>query len=365
MEDLKKPDICIFHGGCDDGFGAAWAVWRRWPDVEFVPGIYGKDPVDVRGKNVWLVDFSYKRPVMEQMCRDAFAVTVIDHHKTAQADLGDLEQWAAMEGFGASVKVIFDMQQSGAVLTWKYCHGIPHNDPPPNMLALIQDRDLWRFAFGNRTKQFSAALRIYPQDFKVWDEISADTDKLITEGETVLRSHQSNISKFLDEVYFERLSGYDVPCVNVPYHYASDVAHELLAKFPDAPFTMTWFKRGDGLFQTSLRSEDHRIDVSEIAKKHGGGGHRNAAGYTSKKDEKLREALKPLSYVFRNLSDEIPDDAPVKITVTETLDDETVARFAEKGMPLTTNRAERVLSFDGVKASDFRRIRDALATGEE
>ena len=30
---MMKPDICIYHGGCDDGFGAAWAVWKRWPDA--------------------------------------------------------------------------------------------------------------------------------------------------------------------------------------------------------------------------------------------------------------------------------------------------------------------------------------------
>jgi hypothetical protein len=25
-----KPDICIYHGNCADGFGAAWAVRRRF-----------------------------------------------------------------------------------------------------------------------------------------------------------------------------------------------------------------------------------------------------------------------------------------------------------------------------------------------
>ena len=29
-----KPDICIYHGGCDDGFGAALAVHMRWGDAE-------------------------------------------------------------------------------------------------------------------------------------------------------------------------------------------------------------------------------------------------------------------------------------------------------------------------------------------
>lgn len=275
-----KPEICIYHGGCDDGFCAAWAVWRKWgDDVQFVPGVYGRDPVDVTGKDVLMVDFSYKRPIIEAMVRKAKSLTILDHHKTAQADLADLEAWAAVEGIDSSVKVVFDMNQSGARLAWDFCHTIPRNDPPPNIVSLIEDRDLWRFVYGDRTKQFSAALRTYPMDFKTWDEIAEDPNKLIEEGKIVLRSHQANIAKFVEEAFTERLSGYDVPCCNVPYHYASDVAHELLQKFPDAPFTMSWFKRGDGMFQASLRSEDGRVDVSEIAKKFGGGGHRNSAGF--------------------------------------------------------------------------------------
>ena len=275
-----KPDICIYHGGCDDGFGAAWAVWKRWPDVQFVPGVYGKEPPDVAGKKVLMVDFSYKRPVIEAMAKAAYSLTILDHHKTAQADLQDMEAWAAMEGIGASVKVIFDMAQSGATITWQYVTGADRKDTPcPTMLTYIEDRDLWRFAFGDKTRQFSAALRTYPMDFETWDKIAANPDSLIAEGKIVLRAHQANIQKFMADSYMERISGYTVPCCNVPYHYASDTAHELLQRFPDAPFAMSWFKRGDGMFQASLRSEDHRVDVSEIAKMHGGGGHRNAAGF--------------------------------------------------------------------------------------
>jgi len=287
-----KPDICIYHGGCDDGFGAAWSVWRKWPDVQFVPGVYGKlPPVETRGKNILMVDFSYKRDVLEKLPFNN--LVILDHHKTAEQEIrpwAGCSMKALREGAelicaqaatetGHPIAAHFDMNTSGAVMAWDFCFTIPHNDPPPNMLALIQDRDLWRFAFGDRTKEFSAALRTYPMDFAVWDAIAADPDKLIADGKIILRAHQFNVNKFCEEAFTERISGYDVPCVNVPYHYASDVAHELLQRNPEAPFAAAWFKRGDGLFQASLRSENHRVDVSEIAKKHGGGGHRNAAGF--------------------------------------------------------------------------------------
>ncbi|MGJ4888911.1 hypothetical protein ACQR1Y_11995 [Bradyrhizobium sp. HKCCYLRH3099] len=294
-----KPDLCIYHGSCDDGFGAAWAIWRRWGnEIAYVPGVYGKPLPDVEGKNVLFVDFSAKRAEIDAMAHVAKSIVIIDHHKTAEEDLapfkfmpGDEMDYAVraedipgllgLNAMSAWPPVIawFDVSRSGAVMAWDFAHRIPRNDAPPAMLALIQDRDLWRFSFGDRTRQFSAALRTYPMTFDVWDRIAADPDALVTQGSAILRSHNANIQKFIKDTYWDYVGGYLVPVVNVPYHYASDTAHALLAAFPEALFTACWFRRGDGRVQWSLRSEDGRMDVSEIAKRQGGGGHRNAAGF--------------------------------------------------------------------------------------
>lgn len=294
-----NPDICIYHGGCDDGFGAAWAIWKRWPTCQFVPGFYGKPLPDVTGKDVLFVDFSAKRPEIDRMANSARSVIIIDHHKTAEADLEPFrfdysDRWDGLTGMPEDISgclgklaelnrppvvALFDMQCSGAVMAWEFAHGIKRNDPPPTMLALVQDRDLWRFAYGDRTRQFSAALRTYPMDFDVWNGIARDPDALIAEGAIVLRAHQTNVRKLVAEAYIGEVGGFSVPIVNAPYHYASDVAHALLQDYPDAPFTACWFRRSDGKNQWSLRSEDDRRDVSEVAKANGGGGHRNAAGF--------------------------------------------------------------------------------------
>lgn len=283
-----KPDICIYHGNCDDGFTAAWAVWKRWPDCGFVAGIYGRDPPDVAGKRVLMVDFSYQRAVLERMSAVAKDITILDHHKTAQTDLEifsilnpvdfeTIDQVLAgtQPGIG-NIRAEFDMQRSGAMMAWQFCFP---GAIVPRFVSLVQDRDLWRYEFGDDTKRFSAALRTYQMDFTTWDGLIAKTYDLIKDGEAVLRGHNINITKFIAETYFDDIGGHKVPVVNVPYHYASDTAQELLAKFPDAPFAACWFRRGDGMIQYSLRSENSRVDVSEIAQSFGGGGHRNAAGF--------------------------------------------------------------------------------------
>lgn len=285
---MWKPDLCIYHGGCDDGFTAAWAVWKEWPHIEFVPGIYGKEPPNCAGKHVLMVDFSYKRPVLEAMGAVARTITILDHHKTAQADLETFAIFnpvnaeniddilgATQPGLG-NIRAEFDMDRSGAMMTWQF---IFPDSLIPEFIKLIQDRDLWKFKYGDRTKMFSAALRTYAMDFKTWDGLMTKVPELVNAGETVLRAHNANIAKFLADAYIDVIDGMTVPIVNVPYHYASDTAHALLQKYPEAPFTACWFRRGDGMVQYSLRSEDRRVDVSEVAKKFGGGGHRNAAGY--------------------------------------------------------------------------------------
>ena len=285
---MWEPDLCVFHGNCDDGFGAAWAIWKRWPDVEFVPGVYGKPLPDVKGRNVLFVDFSAPYDVMVKASFEALSLVVIDHHKTAQEALSRLPPFkGTMESLEQcfainwtqntpAVAAWFDMEQSGAAMAWKFAH---EPQTLPEMIRLIEDRDLWRFKYGERTKRFSAALRTYPMDFETWDWIAGNVGQLEKEGEVVLRAHRANIEKFMKDAYEDEVAGHIVPIVNVPYHYASDTAHALLEKYPKAPFTACWFRRGDGMIQWSLRSEDHRLDVSEIAKQLGGGGHRNAAGF--------------------------------------------------------------------------------------
>ena len=287
-----KPDLCIYHGNCDDGFGAAWAIWRHWPDCEFVAGFYGKPLPDVAGRNVLFVDFSAPIEWIWEHSFKSRSMVIIDHHKTAQADLERLPPFdGTMAGLDVAFKINwtqntpevaawFDMDQSGATMAWQFAHGTNRQDDPcPNMLSLIEDRDLWRFAYGDRTRHFSAALRTYPMDFETWDRIAENPDALIAEGEIVLRAHRANITKLMSEAYMANVGGFTVPVVNAPYHYASDTAHELLAAYPDAPFAACWFRRADGHVQWSLRSEDDREDVSAVVKSLGGGGHRNAAGF--------------------------------------------------------------------------------------
>jgi len=292
---LYNPDICFYHGDCLDGFTAAWAIWKTWRRCEFRQGHYGKslDLEGLTGKNVLFVDFSASAIQLEAIASVAASVIVIEHHKTAEADLAAYRSDLLMEDVAVELKTralhgrspivaFFDMERSGASMAWEFANidcGRRAAKAVPNIVIYVEDRDLWRFRYGDRTRAIAAALQTYPMDFDTWTTLSRAHIELEQEGKAILRSNRANVAKILKDVYPHTIGEHTVPVVNSPYHYASDAGNELLKAFPEAPFSATWFRRSDGFIQWSLRSEEGRIDVSEIAKRFGGGGHRNAAGF--------------------------------------------------------------------------------------
>lgn len=268
---MNEKPICIYHDGCADGFAAAWAVRKFFAgEVDFHPGIYGEAPPEVAGREVILVDFSYKRDTMLPLIEHAKSVLIIDHHKTAEEDLRDLP---------AKALTVFDMHKSGAMLTWQ--HLFP-GKMAPILFDHIQDRDLWLFHLP-LTREIIAAAYSYPMTFEAWDELlRRPMLELEQEGRVIERKHRADVAALVKNASRRiNFGSVSVPVANVPWMYASDVGGEL-AK--GEPFAATYYDDADGR-RWSLRSTADGADVSAIAKALGGGGHRNAAGFRMTREE--------------------------------------------------------------------------------
>lgn len=276
---MSTKPLCIYHAFCADGFGAAWVVRRALgDDVEFHGASYGQEPPPVIGRDVIMVDFSYKRSVIDAMARDAQSIFIIDHHKTAAADLAgfDLPQvpdYYRDAGSPGSIRTIFDMDRSGAGITWDFFNpGVER----PALIDRLEDRDLWRFAFPD-TRAVQANVFSYPYDFEVWDRLmTTPLPTLCVEGEAIERKHHKDVAELVGASRRTMtIGGHKVPVANLPYTLTSDAGH-LMAE--GQPFAACYLDTPDGR-TFSLRSTDAGVDVSEIAKAYGGGGHRNAAGF--------------------------------------------------------------------------------------
>lgn len=264
--------LILYHKNCNDGLAAAVAV-RQWlldsgrmKGAKFQTVQYGDPaPADVSGLDVVIVDFSFSRETLLAMKAQASSLVVIDHHQTAQEALAGLDFCR------------FDMTKSGAVLAWEYFHS---GKPMPKLMEYVQDRDLWLWQMPF-SEEVSAALRGYKPFLDVWAQFLDDgaVARLVGEGAPVVAYQRRAMEIALhNEPAWVEIGGHLVPVLNAT-HLISELGNEMLKKYPMADFAALYFDTMDKRV-FSLRSEDSRVDVSEVAKGYGGGGHRNAAGFS-------------------------------------------------------------------------------------
>ena len=290
--------FCIYHGGCNDGFGSAFIVHMvHHGEVDFHFGVYGEDPPDCTDREVLLVDFSYKENVMRRIAEQARKVLVLDHHKSAEKELQPLID----EGL---IECVFDMSKSGVGLTWDWFANSFHKkafqpmiNDLPWLFAYIQDRDLWKKELPH-CDAVHAALSSYEQDFYTWSAITGrdGPEQLIEEGKAIQRYRRKTIDRLKETAIMLVIGGYQVPAVNCSLEFYSEVAGELAEYYA---FAACFTVHNHGV-TFSLRSRgDDAVDVSQIAAAYGGGGHAKAAGFrlnsTFIVDSFEDAGLKPLS----------------------------------------------------------------------
>lgn len=253
----------LYHSNCYDGFGAAYAAWKHFGDAaKYLPVSYGYPPPKMPDADrIYIVDFSYPAETLLALAEKSY-VTVIDHHKTAEENLKNVR--------APNLSVHFDMERSGALMSWQYFQ--PHAEVP-TLIKHLSDRDLWKFEMEG-SRDVHSALVSLPFDFEVWDKLDVETLKL--EGVACQRFQQSVVDKVVKTAWLGQVDSHQVPLVNTSFAW-SEVGEALLEKFPDAPFAASFTVFNDQVMW-SLRSKGE-FDVSAVAKKYGGGGHKNAAGF--------------------------------------------------------------------------------------
>lgn len=312
---MTKP-LCIYHGNCADGFTAAWAVWKRFGDTfEYHAGVYGQPAPDTTARDVVLVDFSYKREVMLQLAKRANGVLVLDHHKSAAEDLwpdggiiaafggegskyeGEPSWERFLENIGQDafegcpsgrIYTVFDMERSGAGIAWDFFH--PGTERP-RLVRYVEDRDLWRFQLHN-SRDINAYVFAHVYDFAAWDalanEVEQDPDGAHRAGAAIEKKHHKDVAELVGALRSEMvIGGHWVPVANLPYTLTSDAGHLMCKPYPSANlqgeivtpnFAACYWDTPKGRV-FSLRSVGE-FDVSAIAAGYGGGGHKNASGFT-------------------------------------------------------------------------------------
>ena len=275
----RKPLLLIYHAQCLDGFACLVIAsgCRAADEIQAWPARYGEDPPDVKGRDVLICDFSWPRDVLVRMHGEAKSLRVLDHHESAEKALGGLD-WCT-----------FDMERSGAALTWEHFHpGVE----PPEWVRLIEDGDLWRFRHGNLTRAWQARFLSLGWRVHAWrSELERDRESITDRGYACLDLIDAEVKALgllAREVRWplaRRGPAQPVVVANSGPLHRSFVLKEALDRFPDAVVAVAYWQDEKGRWEHSIRSRKDGPNVAEIAEQLGGGGHRHAAGWISREPE--------------------------------------------------------------------------------
>lgn len=285
-----KDKVLLYHKNCPDGYGSRWCFERKWgEEMSYIPVAHGSPlPEGLLDKDIWIADFAYPRDILLDLKEKNKSLTVIDHHKTAEEQLRDLDFCH------------FDMSHCGAVLSWYYCNGI--NKEPPILLKYIEDQDLWKWQMPF-AKEILAVIDSYDYSFRLWEELNArlmDDQKFsefLEEGSALLRQREKKIKEIIAKRHTLKVFGEDIPAVNSPV-YQSELAARV-AEDAGTKFGLAYWFDGDGYVFSIRCGTEKDFDVSAIAVKFGGGGHKAASGFKVKdledlnaKERKIRKVKK-------------------------------------------------------------------------
>jgi uncharacterized protein len=293
---------------CPDGIAAAYIAYRKMPfphSTDLIGCVYGEEPPNLENyRNIVIVDFSFDQATIKQWA-ETKSIVLLDHHKTALEMLGDVST------FSGRIYSEIDLTECGATLTWKYFNA---SKQVPVIFEYTKDRDLWNFeleqseeiheAIANlryKISDLARSIDIDPQPllFALFDSLVPLTqaeiiDKLAPLGVKLLAPKREKIANAAARYNFTCLpypppSFYedDIPVVECADDGSEDrLVSDICAKLyrnlcPDAAFVACITSDG----KWSLRSNKHGsdFDVSAIAQHYGGGGHKNAAGFTPTK----------------------------------------------------------------------------------
>lgn len=241
-------------------------------------GVYGEAPPKIkRGTHVYIADFSYGREQVKQLAKTASKITILDHHHSAEVELTGLDQECE------NVEIVFDMERSGAGITWDYFHP---NEPRPLLIDMVEHRDLWHMDVEN-VAEFAAFISTTPHNLQAWDEMAEMSPEAMLACGSRVKSFQRRQIKIavkaqasMCELLCPDGSIVELPMAPSPPGLGSDLANELCLKY-GTNMAGYWLERSSD-FQYGLRSTAPEHDVAEIAARFGGGGHLQASGFNTK-----------------------------------------------------------------------------------
>lgn len=289
-------NLVLYHED-NDGYCSAAIVNRYFnifkvpeEDVFFYPINYHKidkffdwfeDKVD-RVDKLIIVDFSFGENWKRLLNMISMLKIIwIDHHKNAIEN-----------GYGTDILKSQGLRSSdnaGCGLTWKYF--FPNTDMPW-VVKLVEDFDIWKFKYGDDTRAFlygsmAEGDKISNPQSGMWELLLNEptdrygylTKSIIRDGHCILKYvKETQKEQCKEKAYISYYDGWKCVVCNAGKGSAIfDCVEE------DYDMMVVFWFDGEQYNYSFYSKEKGMVDVSAIARGHGGNGHKNAAGCRSSK----------------------------------------------------------------------------------
>jgi len=270
--------LTFYHKSDLDGHCSGYVVKRAHPNCDLYGIDYGDEfPWDIVEKHntIIMVDFSLQPfSEMEKLVNKCEKLIWIDHHKSA------------IDEYSKSTITVDGLIRNGigaCQLCWEYFFP---TELVPYFIKLLAEYDVWIHSNPD-TLPFQYGLRLEntnPYNLPLWESLFERpiVREVIKRGETVLRYEEIINERYVKSRGFElEWEGLKFICCNKGLTNSKlfDSIWDTTKYDAMLTFCMLDPERG---WTVSLYSDKSDVDVSKIAKKYGGGGHKGAAGFQCK-----------------------------------------------------------------------------------
>lgn len=298
----KIPFLCIYHDPCPDGAVAAVIFRQKYRGCHYIPYDHKESNLvyekikkvisKVKNLKIYFLDVCPLFSFVDEIKSKVKSITIIDHHKPA-CDQFILDK---SENIIKNCNVIFDNTKSACQIVWHYFYP---NKKIPDSIFHISKKDIWDF--GNKyTESFCVGYPIY-YEFedpiphkerlylfkKVIHSSRKDIEKIIQIGNSLIETYRQECTTYVEKIVFTTdtdIQGKTFNVVEIPdlkYYLNKYMIEYLQQHYPEYD-VLRIKKTYDTQVSYSLRTLN-KTDVSLIAQKYGGNGHKGASGYAIKK----------------------------------------------------------------------------------
>ena len=302
--------LIVYHDNCVDGITSAVITVKHLlerqglldEEIHLYPMGYDDDVaklyvaiMNFNIKELYIVDFSLSKEQLLTIEAYNVKVHLYDHHASAFRNLMGADYplgKTSNENFYlcnehndiTSIHIVLDNAECGASLCWKHLINTDRTAEMPELIKYVKDYDLWQFRL-KHTKEINKYLKGKPKNIPTYSKLLTNFENETFVGYYVdlggvLLEYESKleddlISQGVCPLVIEGISG--LSC-NAPAQFSSNIGHKLALE--SKTFGAVWSQLADGKIAFSLRSNGDECDVSKLAELMGGGGHKNAAGFS-------------------------------------------------------------------------------------